>query len=100
MTGRRRRAIEPRSSSDTFHPHTPLGDGAEFDIIRRMLERCGPRAKRIGDDAAVITSVIDGSLVTSTDTSIENVHFKSEWLSPAEIGYRASASALSDLAAM
>jgi thiamine-monophosphate kinase len=36
----------------------------------------------------------------STDTSIENVHFRREWLSPAEIGYRAAASALSDLAAM
>jgi thiamine-monophosphate kinase len=65
-----------------------------------MLERWGPRARRIGDDAAVITSVIDGAIIASTDTSIENVHFRKEWLSPAEIGYRATASALSDLAAM
>jgi thiamine-monophosphate kinase len=88
----------PRESS--FQPHTPLGGGSEFDVIRRMLERWGPRARRIGDDAAVITNVGDRALLVSTDTSVENVHFKREWLSPQEIGYRAAAAALSDLAAM
>ena len=80
--------------------HTPLGPGTEFDSIRRMLKRWGPHARHVGDDAAVITSTGERSLIVSTDTSVENVHFRSEWLSPAEIGYRAAASALSDLAAM
>ncbi|HJP59514.1 MAG TPA: thiamine-phosphate kinase, partial [Gemmatimonadaceae bacterium] len=98
---RRRRAIEMRTPRDTrFQPHTALGDGAEFDAIRRMIERWGPAARRIGDDAAVITTPGERSLVASTDTSVENVHFKREWLTPVEIGYRAAASALSDLAAM
>ena len=98
---RRRRAIEMRTPRDNrFQPHTPMGAGAEFDSIRRMLERWGPHARRIGDDAAVITSLGERSLVVSTDTSVENVHFKREWLTPAEIGYRAAAAALSDLAAM
>ena len=98
---RRRRAIEPRIPRDTrFQPHTPLGSGAEFDSIRRMLERWGPLARRVGDDAAVITSLGERALVVSTDASVENVHFRSEWLSPLEIGYRAAAAALSDLAAM
>lgn len=98
---RRRRSIEMRTPRDNrFQPHTPLGAGAEFDIIRRMLERWGPRARRIGDDAAVITSIGDRALVVSTDTSVENVHFRKDWLTPAEIGYRATAAALSDLAAM
>ena len=98
---RRRRAIETRAGRDEEHqPHTPLGSGAEFDAIRRILERWGPRARRIGDDAAVLTSLGDRALVVSTDTSIENVHFRSEWLSPQEIGFRATAAALSDLAAM
>ena len=65
-----------------------------------MLERWGPLARRIGDDAAVITSLGERALVVSTDASVENVHFRSEWLSPLEIGYRAAAAALSDLAAM
>lgn len=98
---RRRRAIEMRTPRDNrFQPHTPLGPGAEFDSIRRMLERWGPHARRIGDDAAVITSLGERSLVVSTDASIENVHFRREWLTPSEIGYRAAAAALSDLAAM
>lgn len=98
---RRRRAIEMRTPRDTrFQPHAGLGSGAEFDAIRRMIERWGPAARRIGDDAAVITTLGERSLIASTDTSVENVHFKRDWLSPVEIGYRAAASALSDLAAM
>ncbi|MEP6506757.1 MAG: thiamine-phosphate kinase [Gemmatimonadales bacterium] len=98
---RRRRAIEMRAPRDNrFSPHTPMGVGAEFDAIRRMLERWGPRAKRIGDDAAVITTLGDRAVVASTDTSVENVHFRRDWLTPREIGYRAAAAALSDLAAM
>ena len=36
----------------------------------------------------------------STDAAIETVHFRREWLSLREIGYRAVTAALSDLAAM
>lgn len=105
MTGldpfRRRRAIEPRSVREgESDPHTPLGEGPEFDAIRRALERWGPRARRIGDDAAIITMAGERLLVASTDVSIENVHFRAGWLSPREIGYRATIAALSDLAAM
>jgi thiamine-monophosphate kinase len=80
--------------------HTPIGKGIEFDAIRRMIERWGLNARSVGDDAAVIPSIGDRSLVVSTDTSVENVHFRREWLSAQEIGYRATAAALSDLAAM
>jgi thiamine-monophosphate kinase len=98
---RRRRAIEMRTPKENrFHPHTPLGPGSEFDAIRRMLERWGPNARRIGDDAGVITTLGERAVVVSTDTAVENVHFRREWLTPQEIGYRAAAAALSDLAAM
>lgn len=98
---RRGPAIVRRTPRDNaFQPHASLGAGAEFDAIRRMLERWGPRARRIGDDAAVITTLGDRALVVSTDTSVENVHFRRGWLTPEEIGYRATAAALSDLAAM
>ena len=36
----------------------------------------------------------------TNDTSVENVHFRRDWLTPEEIGYRACASAVSDLAAV
>lgn len=79
--------------------HVPLGAGGEFDIVRRMLERWGPLAIGIGDDAAIVP-LPAGQLIVSTDTSVEGVHFRREWITHREIGYRATAAALSDLAAM
>lgn len=77
-----------------------LGPGAEFDTIRAMLARWGALAQGVGDDAAVLDVPPGARLVVSTDTAVENVHFRSGWLSPSEIAYRAAAAALSDLAAM
>lgn len=51
-----------------------------------------------GDDAAVVRA--RGYAVTSIDTQVDGVHFRAEQLRPEEIGGRAMASALSDLAAM
>ena len=79
---------------------TPLGEGAEFQLIRRMRARWGELAIGIGDDAAVIDLPRGERLVVSTDTALEGVHFRHGWLSPMEIGYRAVTAALSDLAAM
>jgi thiamine-monophosphate kinase len=77
-----------------------LGPGAEFDAIRSMLDRWGPRAWGIGDDAAVVTPPRGDHLLVSVDASIEGKHWVREWLTPREIGYRAVAAAMSDLAAM
>jgi thiamine-monophosphate kinase len=79
---------------------TPLGPGREFDAIRELIARWGPRARGIGDDAAVLTVPDGAQLVVSTDGSVERVHFRGDWMTPREIGYRATAAALSDLAAM
>ncbi|MFL5606761.1 MAG: AIR synthase related protein, partial [Gemmatimonadaceae bacterium] len=78
----------------------PLGPGAEFDAIRDMLAQWGDRARGIGDDAATLDVPRGEMLVASTDASVEGVHFMRDWLSPGEIGGRAAAAALSDLAAM
>lgn len=86
--------------SASGNKNVQLRSGAEFDLIRRMLEggselppevRVGP-----GDDAAVL----EGGWVVSTDLSVEDVHFRRAWVTDGEIGYRAGAAALSDLAAM
>lgn len=77
-----------------------LGTGAEFDTVRTMLERWGALAHGVGDDAALLDLPAGSRLAVSTDTSVENVHFRREWLSAEEIAYRAVAAALSDLAAM
>ena len=77
-----------------------LGPGAEFDAIRQLLDRWGSRAVGIGDDAAVVQVSRGDSLIVSVDSVVEGRHFRPEWLAPREIGYRAVAAALSDLAAM
>jgi len=77
-----------------------LGPGREFDIVRTLLEEWGRSAQRIGDDAAVLEVPAGERLVVTTDTSVEGVHFRREWLNHFEIGYRATAASLSDLAAM
>lgn len=78
----------------------PLGPGAEFDAIRQLAERWGPRASGLGDDAAVLAVPRGDALVVSVDSAIEGTHFKRDWLSAREIGYRSVVAALSDLAAM
>jgi thiamine-monophosphate kinase len=81
-------------------PALPLGRGREFDAIRALLARWGDRAVGIGDDAAIVRVPRGDALLASVDTAIENRHFRDDWLTPREIGYRAVTAALSDLAAM
>lgn len=77
-----------------------LGSGAEFDLIRRFLADQGTLRPEVllgpGDDAAVL----EGGWVLSADLSVEDVHFRRSWITDEEIGWRATAAALSDLAAM
>lgn len=74
----------------------------ELELIERIeavLGSAGPRVLRgLGDDAAVVRA--GRYAVTSIDSMIQGVHFHVEQLRPEEIGHRALAGALSDLAAM
>jgi thiamine-monophosphate kinase len=78
--------------------HVTLGAGPEFDRIRAIAGALGDAAGPLGDDCAVIEAG-PGRIVLSTDVSVEGIHFRPEWLAPEEIGWRAAAAALSDLAA-
>jgi thiamine-monophosphate kinase len=77
-----------------------LGEGAEFDTIRDLIARWGATASGIGDDAATLDLPRGERLVVSIDAFVIDRHFERDWLTPTEIGYRATAAALSDLAAM
>lgn len=79
---------------------TALGPGAEFDVIRTLLERWGTLAVGIGDDAATFAVPRGEQVVSSVDAAVEHRHFRRGWLSPREIARRAVTAALSDLAAM
>lgn len=76
-----------------------LGPGREFDRIREIAAVLGPRAAELGDDCAMVP-INGGFLALSTDVSVEGVHFRRGWLAFKEIGWRAAAGALSDLAAV
>ncbi|MEO8452207.1 MAG: thiamine-phosphate kinase [Gemmatimonadota bacterium] len=78
---------------------TRLAGGSEFDRIRAIARALGPAASGLGDDCAIVTVGAE-TLALSTDTSVDTVHFRRAWLEPREIGWRAAAAALSDLAAV
>ena len=76
-----------------------MGEFELLDRLRARLPRPGPRVLiGSGDDAAI--TVTDGATATSVDALVDGVHFRREWSSPAQIGVKALAVALSDLAAM
>jgi thiamine-monophosphate kinase len=75
-----------------------LGPGAEFDRIRNIIDVLGTRAGGLGDDCGLLDQP-DGFLALSTDVSVEGVHFRLDWVTAEEAGWRATAAALSDLAA-
>jgi thiamine-monophosphate kinase len=74
----------------------------EFELLARIRERLpasGPRTHLgSGDDAAI--TVPGGATATSVDALVDGVHFRRALASPAQIGHKALATALSDLAAM
>jgi thiamine-monophosphate kinase len=70
-----------------------------IEAIRGVLHQRGTRVVRwLGDDAAVVRA--GAYAAVSTDVMVDGTHFRRGQLSPADIGWRALAGALSDLAAM
>src|SRR3989338_4617378 len=75
----------------------------EFALIQKINKKTGRGNSTvsvgIGDDAAVLTPP-KKNLIATTDSLVENVHFSLKHFSPVDIGYKALAVNLSDLAAM
>jgi thiamine-monophosphate kinase len=74
----------------------------ELELIRTFQRILGERGDRLelgsGDDAAVVRG--DDRAVVSVDAVVEGVHFELSTHSYADVGHKALATALSDLAAM
>ena len=69
--------------------------------IRGLAARGGTGVRvGIGDDCAVLTPTSGAALIATTDLLLEDVHFRRRWAAPADIGWKALAVNLSDLAAM
>jgi len=77
---------------------------SEFELIRRIRGLMANFQKEvlvgIGDDAAVIKARENEFYLFTTDTLVEDVHFKWEFISPWQLGWKALAVNVSDIAAM
>ncbi len=81
-----------------------LKDIGEFGFIKRIARGsvCNPRdiIRGIGDDAAVFNVAKNQKLVITTDLLIEKIHFLRDKIKPYDLGCKAMAVNLSDIAAM
>lgn len=84
----------PEGSSGT----PTLADLGEWELIKR-LGSYAP-AGQFDDDAALLEVTADRALVVNTDVLVEGVHFSDDTMAAADVGWRAAAANLSDLAAM
>jgi thiamine-monophosphate kinase len=76
-----------------------LGEFALIDAITARLTTSSAVLLGPGDDAAVIAAP-DARVVASTDLLVDGRHFRRAWSEPADVGHRAAAANLADIAAM
>ena len=79
-----------------------VADLGEFGVIAALRARmpAGPLTSvGIGDDAAVVAAP-SGSVVAAVDLLIEGRHFRRDWSSAYDVGVKAAARSLADIAAM
>jgi len=81
-----------------------LSEWGEFGMIDRIaaLAACDDPdvLQSIGDDCALIRVGSSAVWAVTTDAAVSDRHFRTDWMSPYQIGARAMAAALSDIAAM
>jgi thiamine-monophosphate kinase len=79
-----------------------IASTGEFGLISRVVARLDPGPTCLlgpGDDAAVVMAP-DSRVVASTDVLVEGRHFRRDWSSGTDVGHRAAAANLADIAAM
>lgn len=82
---------------------TSLADLGEFGLIERLAQSLGAQPGLrlgIGDDAALFDLAPGETNVVTTDLLVEDVHFRLRTTSAFDLGHKALAVNLSDLAAM
>lgn len=83
-------------------PAGTISDLGEFGLIDRITMGAGS-AKQVllgpGDDTAIVAAP-DGRVVITTDLMVEGRHFRRDWSTPIDVGRKAAAASLADVAAM
>ena len=80
---------------------TTIGELGEDALIAAFAPRLPTTDAEIlgpGDDAAVLS--VDGDLVVSSDVLVESVHFRRDWSTGEDVGWRAAVQNLADIDAM
>ncbi|MFP3465022.1 thiamine-phosphate kinase [Leifsonia sp. SIMBA_070] len=79
-----------------------LGEASEREALRRIFPRLPESSATLvgpGDDAAVLAAP-DGRFVVTTDMMVHGPDFRLAWSGPVDLGWKAAATNLSDVAAM
>ncbi len=80
------------------NPPQLVKDLGEQGLLKKLQSFCP--SEIVGDDGAVVDLERDRRLVVTTDVLVDNVHFSDRTTSAFDVGWRAAAANLSDLAAM
>ena len=78
------------------------GSSGEFEFIRKIqsMFASSPNVIQSGGDDCAVLRVGNRIQVISTDAFVQDIHFNLDWASPHDVGWKAVAAALSDIAAM
>ena len=79
-------------------PGATLAQLGEWELIRRLGAFAPPG--QFHDDAALLPAADGSRLVVNSDVLVEGIHFSDVTTAPGDVGWRAAAANLSDLAAM